>query len=47
MIRWVQKRRYEILLFLVFLWVNILVGSKREMWRDEAQAWLVARDLPL
>lgn len=47
MAQWVQKRRYEILLLLIFLWVNILVGSKHEMWRDEAQAWLVVRDLDM
>jgi hypothetical protein len=42
--RLLSDRNYAILLTAVFLIVGAISTSHHEMWRDETQAWLLARD---
>lgn len=37
---------YAIILSTIFLLIGAIVAWRHEMWRDEIQAWLIARDSP-
>ena len=37
----------NIALLLAFILVGFLSGANHEPWADEAQGWLIARDVPL
>ena len=39
-----KNKLINIAVFIVFLLISLLVGSKHEPWSDEAQSWIIARD---
>ncbi len=47
MLQWLQKNRLAVLLTACYVVMNLLIALRHEMFRDEAQAWLIARDLSL
>src|SRR5207249_1186745 len=42
----VSHRMFALILTGLFLLSAALVASRHELWRDEMQAWLIARDSP-
>lgn len=40
-----KKKIFYTLIFIIYLVVIYFLASRHEVWRDEAQAWLIARDL--
>lgn len=42
-----QQRIYLFLLFSVYFVINLILLTCHEPWREEAQVWLLARDVPL
>lgn len=43
--KWVKENKYNILIMIIYSIVSFVILMFHEMWRDEAQAWLIARDL--
>jgi hypothetical protein len=41
------KKIIKIVLFIIYLGIHIYVMTKHELWRDEAHAWLMAKNLSL
>lgn len=43
MIEWIKKNK-KIIIFLIYLLVTFILLFFHENWRDEAQAWLIAKN---
>lgn len=40
-----KKKFFEIFVFIIYALITFFLACKHEIWQDEAQAWLIARDL--
>ena len=40
-----MKNKFNIILFIIYLVITVLAMFHHEIWRDEAQAWCLVRDL--
>ena len=44
---YILKDKFNLILFVLYFVVALICVCHHEIWRDEAQVWLVARDLNL
>ena len=43
----VLDKIFNIVIFIIFFVITMYVALKHEPWNDEAQAWLITRDLTI